>query len=88
MRAFPAAPDLAAMLADRIDALVPAILPAARPSGGYWQVGNVEGDAGRSLHVHRYGVKAGHWTDEASGQFGDALDLVNEAVLFGGRDLS
>ena len=62
------------------------ILPAARPSGGYWQVGNVEGDAGRSLYVHRHGVKAGRWTDEATGQFGDPLDLVN-AALFGGQDL-
>ena len=86
MNAFPAARDLAVMLADRIDALVLAILPAARRSGGYWQVGNVEGDAGRSLYVHRYGVKAGRWTDKATGQFGDPLDLVN-AAFFAGQDL-
>jgi hypothetical protein len=83
---YPAVRHLAVMLADRIDALVPALLPVARRSGGYWQVGNVEGDAGRSLYVHRHGAKAGRWTDAARGQSGDPLDLVN-AAQFGGHDL-
>jgi Toprim domain len=85
VNALPSVHDLAVMLADQIDALVPELFPAACRSGGYWQVGNVDGDAGRSLYVHRDGVKAGRWTDAATGQFGDPLDLVN-AALFAGQD--
>jgi hypothetical protein len=74
------------MLSDQTDVLVPALLPAARRSGGYWQVGNVEGDVGRSLYIHRAGARLGRWTDAATGQFGDPLDLVN-AALFGSQNL-
>jgi hypothetical protein len=85
VNALPSAHGLAVMLADQVDALVPDLLPAACRSGGYWQVGNVEGDPGLSLYVHRHGAKAGRWTDAATGQFGDPLDLVN-AAQFGGQD--
>jgi hypothetical protein len=82
----PPAALLAALLAERVDSLVPILLPAARRSGAYWQVGNVFGDAGASLYIHRGGPKAGRWTDTAAGEFGDLLDLIN-AALFGGRDM-
>jgi len=84
--ALHAAGELASLLADRTDALIPVLLPAARHSGGYWHVGNIDGDPGRSLYVHRHGVKTGRWTDAATDQSGDLLDLIN-AALFGGRDL-
>jgi Toprim domain len=78
--------ELAGRLAERIERLVPELLPCARCSGGYWTVGNAEGDAGNSLYIHRSGYKLSRWTDTATGQFGDLLDLIN-AALFGGHDL-
>jgi hypothetical protein len=86
MRALSSASELAELLAMHVDALVPMLLPSARRAGGYWTTGSVAGEAGGSLYVHRNGGKAGKWTDAATGQFGDLLDLVNEAIA-GGRDM-
>jgi hypothetical protein len=83
---FPTATELAEKLADHMDGLVGELLPAAKRHGRCRTVGNVQGDPGDSMNVIRSGAKAGRWTDYASGQFGDALDLVN-AALFGGRDM-
>jgi hypothetical protein len=82
---LPTASELAERLADRVDELVPELLPGVRRSGGYWQVGNTAGNAGDSLYIHRNGHKLGKWTDAATGDFGDLLDLVNHA-LFGAHD--
>jgi Toprim domain len=82
----PDAGEIRQMLAERVDELVPALLPAARRIGAYWQAGNVAGDPGGSLYVHRASAKIGKWTDAATGEFGDLLDLVN-AALFGGQEL-
>jgi hypothetical protein len=77
---------VALKLAEQVDALVTELLPSARRNGGYWSIGNLAGDAGSSLYIHRSGAKVGKWTDTATGQFGDLLDLVNE-VKGGGRDM-
>jgi hypothetical protein len=77
---------VALKLAEQVDALVTELLPSARRNGGYWSIGNLAGDAGSSLYIHRSGAKVGKWTDTATGQFGDLLDLVNEIVA-GGRDV-
>lgn len=79
--------DLVALLAERIDRLVPELLPGARLDGGAgapnWEVGSIEGEAGQSLKIARRGVKRGWWVDFAGYDKGDALDLV-AAVKFGG----
>jgi putative DNA primase/helicase len=56
------------------------LLPNGTSQGHEWLVGNVHGDRGSSLAVHLSGAKAGVWCDFATGQSGDALDLV-KAVL-------
>jgi Toprim domain len=68
--------QLAAALAKRVDTVAPALLPAARRSGGYWSAGSVEGERGGSLYIHRTGARAGKWCDAATDQHGDLLDLV------------
>lgn len=78
--------ELAERLAERIDSVVPELLPSARRIGGYWSAGNVQGDTGGSLYIHRAGPRSGRWVDAATGQFGDMLDLIN-AALFGTQDL-
>jgi hypothetical protein len=72
--------DLSAMLAARMQALAPALLPAGHRDGGHWRCGGVDGAPGQSLAIHLHGPHAGLWHDFSTGEGGDALDLV-AAVL-------
>lgn len=51
--------------------------------GAEWRVGSLAGEPGRSCAIHLGGTKSGVWSDFASGEGGDALDLM-AAVRFGG----
>lgn len=77
------AAELAAALAERVDALAPELLPAGYREGPHWRCGGIDGSAGQSLALHLSGTKAGVWHDFATGDKGDALDLV-AATRFGG----
>ncbi|AGS25101.1 DUF7146 domain-containing protein [Rhizobium etli] len=72
------ASDLAGRLAQDAEAVCRHYLSAGRRAGNYWLVGDVGNNKGRSLYVHLTGPRAGRWTDAATGQFGDLLDLVRE----------
>jgi hypothetical protein len=72
------ASDLADRLAQDAEAVCRHYLSAGRRAGNYWLVGDVGNSKGRSLYVHLTGPRAGRWTDAATGQFGDVLDLVRE----------
>ena len=72
----PGAHDLSAMLAERIGSLAPALLPAGRREHSEWRVGSVAGERGRSLGIQLTGDRRGLWCDRATGEGGDALDLV------------
>ena len=56
-------------------------LPNGRREGRHWLVGDVENAPGRSLFVRLAGPEfgkgaAGKWTDAATGEHGDLLDLI------------
>lgn len=51
------------------------LLPAGRKVGQEWQVGSIHGEKGSSLNIHLSGHKAGVWSDFATGEKGDLLDL-------------
>lgn len=72
------------MLAAQMPRLAPEILPAGFRNGHHWRCGSLAGEAGQSLAINITGPKAGIWHDFATGEAGDALDLV-AAVLFGGN---
>ncbi|CAN7729903.1 toprim domain-containing protein [Rhizobium leguminosarum] len=72
------ASDLAGRLAQDAEAVCRHYLSAGHRAGNYWLVGDVANNKGRSLYVHLAGPRAGRWTDAATGQFGDLLDLVRE----------
>ncbi|OOO23185.1 DUF7146 domain-containing protein [Agrobacterium pusense] len=72
------ASDLAGRLARDAEAVCRHYLSAGRRAGNYWLVGDVSNRKGRSLYVHLVGPRAGRWTDAATGQFGDLLDLIRE----------
>lgn len=77
------AADIAERLGRQSPALVAELLPAGKRDGAEWRCGSVAGEPGRSLGVHLFGPKAGVWSDFASGESGDGLDLV-AAVLYRG----
>ena len=75
------ASDLARRLARDAETVCHHYLPAGRREGRYWLVGDVENSPGRSLFVRLRGPEsgkgaAGKWTDAATGEHGDLLDLI------------
>jgi len=75
------ASDLARRLARNAEGVCRHYLPNGRRQGRYWLVGDVEGTPGRSLFVRLAGPDggkgaAGKWTDAATGEYGDLLDLI------------
>jgi hypothetical protein len=76
-----AAADLARRLARDAEAVCRHYLSNGRRRGRYWVVGDVKNTPGRSLYVRLYGAgagpgAAGKWTDAATGEHGDLLDLI------------
>jgi hypothetical protein len=70
------AADLAARLAQQAEAVCRHYLSAGRREGRYWRVGNVANAPGASLYVRLSPPNAGKWTDAATGEHGDLLDLI------------
>lgn len=69
------AADMAAMLARQVEAVAVMLLPGGKRQGHEWCAGSIGGEAGSSLKVHMTGHKAGVWSDFATGQSGDLIDL-------------
>ncbi len=72
---------LAHRLAREAEAVCRYYLSNGRREGRYWLVGDVDNSPGRSLFVRLTGPTcgkgaAGKWTDAATGQHGDLLDLI------------
>ena len=51
------------------------LLPGGKKASGEWKCGDIGGGAGQSLGVRVSGSKSGVWSDFASGEGGDLLDL-------------
>jgi hypothetical protein len=76
------ASELAHRLARDAEAVCRHYLSAGRREGSYWLVGDVRNTPGRSMFVRlRESVKgpAGKWTDAATGEHGDLLDVIRES---------
>ena len=68
---------IAAALAARAEEVCRRYLPNGRRLGRYWICGDLDGARGRSLFVRLAGSgKPGKWTDAATGEHGDLLDLI------------
>ncbi len=77
--------DVVAQLTLRIEALCAEFFPKGRFNGRYCQVGSLAGEAGQSLAIYLAGARRGHWKDYATGEYGDALDLVAQALFMGDK---
>lgn len=78
------ASDLAARLAKQTEAVCKHYLSNGTRSGNYWLVGDVNNSPGRSLFVRLTGPErgrgaAGRWSDAATGEFGDLLDVIAQS---------
>ncbi|PIO99491.1 DUF7146 domain-containing protein [Pleomorphomonas carboxyditropha] len=77
------ASDLAHRLGRQAEAVCRAYLSSGRRSGNYWLVGDVQNTPGRSLYVRLRDTArgpAGKWTDAATGEHGDLLDVIRETL--------
>ncbi|MFC5386854.1 toprim domain-containing protein [Aquamicrobium segne] len=77
------ATELAYCLGREAEAVCREYLSSGKRAGNYWQVGDVQNNPGRSLYVRlRDSAKgpAGKWSDAATGQHGDLLDIIREAL--------
>lgn len=77
--------DIVFALKGQIRGVVAELFPGGRAQGHEFFVGSLAGEAGRSLAVHLDGPKAGVWKDFATGEAGDALDLVAQALFAGDK---
>ena len=72
---------LAAALARCPEAVCRRYLPHGRRQGRYWVAGDLHGAKGRSLFVRlRPPGPPGRWTDAATGEHGDLLDLIGHRI--------
>ena len=83
MRRFHAS-DLAHRLGQQAEAVCRHYLSSGRREGNYWLVGDIRNNPGRSLFVRLTGPEtgkgaAGKWTDSATAEHGDLLDLIRES---------
>jgi hypothetical protein len=78
------ASELARRLARDVETVCRHYLSNGRRQGRYWTVGDVRNSPGRSMFVRLSGPEfgpgaAGHWTDAASAEYGDLLDVIRES---------
>ncbi|HUZ71530.1 MAG TPA: DNA primase, partial [Stellaceae bacterium] len=77
-----AASELAHRLAREAEAVCRRYLSNGRREGRYWLVGDARNTPGRSMFVRlKESPKgpAGKWTDAATGEHGDLLDIIRES---------
>lgn len=77
------ASDLARRMARQAEAVCRHYLSNGRREGRYWLVGDARNMPGRSMFVRLKGAEsgkgaAGKWTDAATGEHGDLLDIIRE----------
>ncbi|WP_099864897.1 DUF7146 domain-containing protein [Pararhizobium haloflavum] len=77
------ASDLAHRLGRQAEAVCRLYLSNGRRQGNYWQVGDVRNTKGRSMFIRLKDSpkgRAGKWTDAATGEHGDLLDVIRESL--------
>ena len=77
------ASELARRLSREAEAVCRHYLSNGKRAGRYWLVGDVHNTPGRSLFVRLHESPkgaAGKWTDAATGEHGDLLDIIRESM--------
>tara|TARA_R110002073_G_scaffold335234_3_gene526695 strand:- start:782 stop:1843 length:1062 start_codon:yes stop_codon:yes gene_type:complete len=76
------ASEIAILLGQQAEAVCQHYLSNGHRAGNYWIIGNILNEKGRSMYVRLSGAPSGYqvagkWTDAATGQHGDLLDLIH-----------
>ncbi len=74
--------ELSYRLSQQAEAVCRHYLSAGKRQGQYWLIGDVRNTPGRSLFVRLVTTpkgSAGKWTDAATGEHGDLLDIIRES---------
>ncbi len=77
------ASELAHRLARHAEAVCRYYLFNGKREGRYWMIGNVHNTPGRSMFVRLHDSPkgpAGKWTDAATGEHGDLLDIIRQCL--------
>ncbi|MGL4558874.1 MAG: DUF7146 domain-containing protein [Afipia sp.] len=79
------ASELASRLGRHAEAVCKQYLSSGHRAGRYWIVGDAKNTPGRSMFVRLAGPEsgkgaAGKWTDGATGEHGDLLDVIRETL--------
>ena len=79
------ASELATRLGREAEAVCSHYLSSGHRAGRYWLVGDVQNTPGRSMFVRLAGPEsgkgaAGKWTDMATGEHGDLLDVIRQTL--------
>ena len=77
------ASELAHSLGRQAEAVCRHYLSNGQRQGNYWQVGDARNTKGRSMFVRLKDSpkgRAGKWTDAATGEHGDLLDVIRESL--------
>jgi twinkle protein len=67
--------EISQRLRDQAETIAKYLLPGGKINGREWIAGNISGMPGKSLKVCVSGAKQGIWSDFASGDSGDLIDL-------------
>lgn len=70
------AKEVSSLLAQRAESFARHLFPNGKKMGNEFCVGSVQGEAGESLKIKIAGDKIGVWSDFATGEAGDLLDLI------------
>lgn len=67
---------LKSLMVERIQSLIPQMLPGGRMAGSRYLCGSVHGGEGRSMSVVMTGENAGAWEDYSTGEKGDIIKIL------------
>lgn len=70
--------EISALLARDAETVAKILLPNGKRVGNEWKCGSVSGEQGQSLSLRLNGDRAGLWSDFATGEGGDLIDLWRE----------
>jgi len=68
--------ELKAFLSEHVEDVCRDLLPAGKRVNGEWLVGNITGEAGKSLGVCLTGERAGLWRDRSADEHGGIMELI------------
>ena len=71
------AQEIISLLNERAEDFCRWLFPAGRRNGSFWEIGDINGNAGDSLRIHIAGEMVGIWADHGAGEDAKGATLVH-----------